>query len=193
MAACISLEIMSGMILNWSQQKFAAKSVANEMWCLKVMQWPALTGLALIFNLRIFFSNLCKTIIYSFADQPSITEWRRSVLNFKVLSCHFSEVYRLFNEHWAKNHVQSENISTPICPMDKMYWYKICGLEFWYIASGLGIQLEQSKKNNPASKRLVQSCYMLQVVYSFFAWLICTHGLWDVVSWKTWVWFSQSS
>ena len=37
MAARKSLETMSGVILNRLQPKFAAKSVANEMRCLKAM------------------------------------------------------------------------------------------------------------------------------------------------------------
>ena len=37
MAARKSLETMSGMILNRSQPRFAAKSVANETRCLKAM------------------------------------------------------------------------------------------------------------------------------------------------------------
>ena len=37
MAASKSLETISAVILNWLQPKFAAKSVANEMQCLKAM------------------------------------------------------------------------------------------------------------------------------------------------------------
>ena len=56
-------KMMSGMIPNRLQAKFAAKSVANEMWCLKAMHWlsPALTGQASIFYLKIFLAIcLCK-------------------------------------------------------------------------------------------------------------------------------------
>ena len=44
------LETKSGMILNRLQPNFAAKSVANEMWCLKAMYWPELTEQASIFE-----------------------------------------------------------------------------------------------------------------------------------------------
>ena len=61
MAARKSLETMSGVILNRLQPKFAAKSVANELLCLKAMQWPALTGRASIFDLKIFWAIcVCK-------------------------------------------------------------------------------------------------------------------------------------
>ena len=49
MAVCKSLETMPGVILNWLQPNFAAISVAKEMWCLKAMEWPVLTGQASIF------------------------------------------------------------------------------------------------------------------------------------------------
>ena len=54
MAARKSLETMSGVLLNRSQPKFAVKSVANEMLCLKAMYCPALTGRASILDLKIF-------------------------------------------------------------------------------------------------------------------------------------------
>ena len=56
MAARKSLETMSGMILNRWQAKLAAKSVANEMRCLKAMYWPALTGQASTVDLKIFWA-----------------------------------------------------------------------------------------------------------------------------------------
>ena len=34
-----------------------------------------------------------------------------------------------------------------------MYQSKVCIQEFWYIMSGLDIQPEQSKNDNPASKK----------------------------------------
>ena len=61
MAARESLETMSGAILNRLQPKFAAKSVANKMPCLKAIKLPALTGQASIFDLKIFLAIfLCK-------------------------------------------------------------------------------------------------------------------------------------
>ena len=76
------LEMMSGVILNHLQlePKFAAKSVANEMLCVKAIQWPALTGRAwFVLNLKL------------------------SVLTFsRSMSCSCARL------HWAKI-VQSEN------------------------------------------------------------------------------------
>ena len=61
MAARKSLETMSGVILNWLQPNLAAKSVANEMWCLKAMKWPASTGWPWIFDFNFFLAIcLCK-------------------------------------------------------------------------------------------------------------------------------------
>ena len=58
---------------------------------------------------------------------------------FQVLSSHFFEVTKLLYEHWAKI-VQSKNISTPISNVITCQ-SKVCVQEFWYIASGLDIQL----------------------------------------------------
>ena len=44
----------SGMILNQLPPKFAAKSVANEMWYLQAMQRPALPVQASILDLKFF-------------------------------------------------------------------------------------------------------------------------------------------
>ena len=56
MAARKSFETMSGVILNRSRPRFAAKSLRNEMRCLKAMYLPASTGRASIFNLKIFWA-----------------------------------------------------------------------------------------------------------------------------------------
>ena len=54
------LETISDMILIRPQPKFSAKSVANEMRSLQAKQWPALTGRALIFDLKICWAiSLC--------------------------------------------------------------------------------------------------------------------------------------
>ena len=73
MARRKSLQTMS------EQPKFAAKAVANEMWCLKTMYRPALTGGASIFDMMIVFSNLLlKKITCYVTDQPSTTQSRFS-------------------------------------------------------------------------------------------------------------------
>ena len=58
MVGCKSLEMMCDMMLYQQQPKFAAKSFANEMLCLKAMLWPALKGRASIFELK-NFSAIC--------------------------------------------------------------------------------------------------------------------------------------
>ena len=59
-AARKSLETMSGMILNRSQAKFTAKSVANEMRYFRAMQWR---GRASIFDLKISWAiRICKQL-----------------------------------------------------------------------------------------------------------------------------------
>ena len=53
----------------------------------------------------------------------------------------------------------------------------VCSQEFWYILSGLDIQLEQSENEDPAHKKLVQGCKTLRVTYSFsLARRLQTHG-----------------
>ena len=56
----------TGMILNQMQPTltFAAKLAANEMWCLKAMWRPALTGHTSIFDLKIFFKQ------FAFVNSP---------------------------------------------------------------------------------------------------------------------------
>ena len=60
MAARKSLETMSGVILNRLQPKFAAKSVANEMLCLKLESHVVTSVDRMSFNFRFedFLSNL---------------------------------------------------------------------------------------------------------------------------------------
>ena len=96
---------------------------------------------------------------------------------YQVLSSHFSEVNELLNVHWAKI-VLSENISTPINVQCKnIYQEMVCCQEFWYVVSGLDIQLEQFKNNNPVGIKWVQSCKVLQVINLFLTRLIQTYSL----------------
>ena len=69
LAVLKSLETISGMILSLNQlqlePKFGAKSVANEMQCLKAKLRPALST-SFSFDLKLFLSNLLlRIIIYS--------------------------------------------------------------------------------------------------------------------------------
>ena len=51
--------------------------------------------------------------------------------------------------------MQSENISTLIyVECDKIYQSKVCVQEFWYIVSGLDIQLEKSEYYSPVCKKI---------------------------------------
>ena len=67
---------------------------------------------------------------------------------FQVLSSQFFEVNELLNEQWAKI-VRKESFPTQ---------QKVYSQEFWYIVSGIDIQLEQSQNDNLACKKLVQRC-----------------------------------
>ena len=139
MAARKCLETMSGMILNRSQSKFAVKSVANEMWCLKAIWWPALTGRASIFDLKIF---------------------EQSVFVNNHLLCYWLTIHNSISKICLKSPIYVE--------YDKMYRSKVCAQEFWYFVPGLDIQLEQSENDNPALKKAVPCCETRQVIYHFF-------------------------
>ena len=79
MAVPKSLETMSAIV--WP--KFAAKSVTNEMRCLKDVE-TCIHWTIFDFWFDDFFSSLpLKIITHCVIDQPSITQSRRSVLNFK--------------------------------------------------------------------------------------------------------------
>ena len=115
MARRLRLETMSGMILSRWQPKFAANLVANEKLCLKAFKAihrPALTGLALIFDSKIFGQSGSENN-HQQCYWPAIHDLISRVCpKFKVLSSHFPEFYELLDEQWTKN-VRSENISTP--------------------------------------------------------------------------------
>ena len=56
--------------------------------------------------------------------------------------------------------VQSENISTFIyVECDKIYQSTVCVQEFWYIVSGLDIQLEKSEYYSPTASCLQKSIF----------------------------------
>ena len=90
-------------------------------------------------------------------------DWLKDWKCALVLSSPFSKVDELLDEHWAKL-VLSENISTPIyVECHKMCQSKVWVQEFWYFVSGLDIQLEQSKSNNPICRGcwLQNTCHTL--------------------------------
>ena len=55
-----------------------------------------------------------------------------------------------------------------LCPIQWHVWIKVCSQEFWYVVSGLDVQPEQSRNNNPACKQLVQSWKMWWYMFCFF-------------------------
>ena len=99
MAACKSSETISGMILNRSQPKCAARLVANEVQCLKATKRPQPQGLAQAevltcidtiwqdrfdcLNEQAVLENNDVLCYWPKSDQPSFTQTQRSVLNFK--------------------------------------------------------------------------------------------------------------
>ena len=87
-----------------------------------------------LFWFKIFLNNLLPNLI-----------WRKCP-NFQVPSVHFPEVNELLDGHWVKivlrEHIL-QSMSNAIIFSDKR-------LEFWFILSLLGIQLEQFKNENPA-------------------------------------------
>ena len=79
------------------------------------------------------------------------------------------------------------------------YWSRVWVQEFWYIFSGLDIQPEQSKNDNPARKKLVPSygCEIQQVIFQEINLNLWLSGLeekqWLPVSRATWVQFLQGA
>ena len=57
-----------------------------------------------------------------------------------------------------------------------MYWSKVCTQEFWYIVSGLYIQLGQSENNNPAHTKNSHRLWNTQTNVPFFCELTWIHG-----------------
>ena len=71
----------------------------------------------------------------------------------------------------------SENISTPIyVECNNMYRSKVCVQKFWYIVSGLDIQLENSEDDNPARKKSGSSLRKQRFIYPFFGKLRRIYG-----------------
>ena len=124
------------------------------------------TSLNFQFKDHDFLSNLLlKKIIYCVTDQTSVTWFQRSALNLKFsvftflrsMSCLMCIEQTLCKE---------KKLSNPIYVLfDNMYHQKVWGQEFWYTLSGLYIQLEKSKNEDPASKKSVQGCETLYTVF----------------------------
>ena len=85
MAARKSLETMSGVILNWLQPKFGAKSVANEMLCLK-LESHAVTSV----DRTSFFEQFSFLNIHLLYCWPTIhISISKICPKFQVISSHF--------------------------------------------------------------------------------------------------------
>ena len=80
--------------------------------------------------------------------------------DFQVPSSHFSENNVLLDEHWAD---AKWKYYKPL----RQHVSKLRGREFWYIVSGLDIQLEQFENHDPARKKSIQGCGVRQVMYRF--------------------------
>ena len=109
MAARKCLEMMSDIVLNWSQLKSAAKLVANEMRYLKAT--------SLGFRTKDFLRNLLpKIVIYCVTDQPSILWSRKSVPNFKLSILGFWGRW-VSQWAWSKNCGKWKKFNSNLCPM----------------------------------------------------------------------------
>ena len=89
-----------------------------------------------------------KTLAYCVTDQPSITQYWRSVLNFKfsVLTC--SRLKWALSQNCEKWIFQLQSMLNAIRCIDHRFAIK----EFQYFVSGLDNQLEQSLNNNPGCR-----------------------------------------
>ena len=130
-----SLQAMSGMILNRSQPKFAAKLVANasEKRC-----WKSCRDLHWLDELRLliwgFDRNLpLKIFIYWITDQPYETHLE-DLSNFQALSYHYSAAQWALSKKCA-----IWNNSTPLyVQCDFMYQLKVCCVVWpWHSARAI--------------------------------------------------------
>ena len=174
-----SLETMYGMI--WIDSDHSLHPNQSLMKCDVWQPCSDQRWLASIFNLKIFWVN-------AFTNNHLLCYWP-TIYNliskiwpkFQSLSSHFFKVDELLHKHWAKI-VQSENVqvSTPIyIECNKMYWPNVCIQGFWYIMSGLQVDIKpgQSKNNNSACKKAVLCCKIIIIIlqrynnsYTIFSW-----------------------
>ena len=158
----------------------------SQISCIWNVQKPY--GLALIFYLNFFFSNLLKMnlllkiIIYCVTDLPSITESQRSIVNFKFSLLTFLKSMSCFisiEQTW--NIVWREIFSTLIyVQCYNMYQQKVCVRVYlvWLCYSTQAIQEWKSctqKICQGCKHDWINGCKTLTV--SFPARSIWTHGL----------------
>ena len=164
-----SLETMYGMIWIDSDQ-----SLHPNQSLMKCDVWQPCSDqrwLASIFNLKIFWANAF-TNNHLLCYWPTIYNLISKICpKFQSLSSHFFKVDELLHKHWAKI-VQSENVqvSTPIyIECNKMYWPNVCIQGFWYIMSGLQVDIKpgQSKNNNSACKKAVLCCKIIIILQRY--------------------------
>ena len=183
-----------------------AETCTNEVQCLKTMQRLALTGLASTFNSKIFEQSAW---IPSSATHKNhlLCQWpmihnsiSKICPKFQVLNSQFSQSVssqfaenKLLDEHWAEI-VQRENFQLQSMSNAISFIYN----RFSVLLSGLDIQLEQSKNDNPACKN--QSSLQVMTIHTLFfsadqyddelmTW--CQVGGKDWLQWVRWHWFDS--
>ena len=119
---------------------------------------------------RIFSAIWLKIIIYCVADLPSIL-YITSLS--QILGSQLSLFWGWWCAWWALSKIVWREYWTPIHVQCKnTYWSKVYSLEFWYILSGLNIQLEQSKNENSVHVERYDKSYTVVIYRS-----IRTYGL----------------
>ena len=197
MVARKTLETMSGAILNRSHSKFAAKSITNEIWCLKAIWWPMLTGWASIFDLRIFGQSAFANI-HLLCYWPTVHNSISKICpKFQVISSHFFQVDELLDEHWAKI-VQNDDISTPIyVECERMYRSNVCVQEFSYFVSGFWYSTWKIRAQWSCMQKIGCRWWNTTSHIPFFSsnWNepMAKWSRWVAKSWVTWVRFLMSA
>ena len=155
MAACKSLKTMSRVILNGSQPKFAAKSVANEMRPVRGQdqRWQD----ELRCSMLRFFEQSDLVNNHLLCYWPTIhNSISKTCPKFHVISSHFFEVDELLDEHWAKlcevKIFQLQSMSNAIRCIDHRFAFKNSGIA----CLALIFNLNYLRSIIPAPKRAVR-------------------------------------
>ena len=132
-----SLETISRIILSRLQPKFAAKTVANEKICMKIMHILALLRFSTQRSLKRLFEQCAAENNHLLCYGPTIHNsisnicLKFQILNFWVFTSQTRRIDRDRDEHWAKN-VLREIISlrSSVEQMTAVKWFnwdlKIC-------------------------------------------------------------------
>ena len=124
----------------------------------------ALTGRASIFDFEIFLSAFVDNHLLCH-DQPTITQSRRSVLNFKFSVLSFSRLMSWWAALWAlsKNcvkwkKIQLHSMSNVMRCINKRFAFKNSGIS----CLALIFIPSNPRNDNPVLKKAVPGCYMLR-------------------------------